>query len=172
MVFQINNIVKIQGLQSYSELNNKYGYIVKCCEDNRYGVLINTKNKPISIHEKNLVLFREMNFRRNILDEKEIVDKIEQAINYAIEKFDRSNYFSRGLIQQKMWNSMNLLYSESFLSVCDEDNPNKSIAKELNSTIKESINMVSKLKLKSFYTSPKLDKYIERSIQKLILDNL
>ena len=36
--------------------------------------------------------------------------------------------------------------------VCSEDNPNKSIAKELNSTIKESINMVSKLKLKSFYT--------------------
>ena len=169
MVFQINNIVKIQGLQSYSELNNKYGYIVKCCEDNRYGVLIDTKKKPISIHENNLVLFREMNFRRNILDEKEIGDKIEQAINYAIEKFDRSNYFSRGLIQQKMWNTMNLLYSESFLSVCDEDNPNKSIAKELNTTIKESINMVSKLKLKSFYTSPKSDKYIERSIQKLIL---
>lgn len=172
MVFQINNIVKTQNLKSCPELNDKYGYIVKCCDDNRYGVLLSIKNKPISIHENNLVLFQEMNFRRHILGEKKINNEIEEAINHAVEKFDRGEYFSRGLIQQKMWNIMNLLYSESFLLVCDEDNPNKSEANKLNQTIKESISMVTKLKLKTFYTSKKIDKYIERCIQKIILNNL
>ena len=91
MTFQINNIVKTQNLNT-SSLNNKYGYIVKCCccDDNRYGVLLTIKKKPISIHEKNLVLFREMNFRRNILDEKKCLNEIDEAINYAVYTFDRN----------------------------------------------------------------------------------
>ena len=171
MTFQINNIVKTQNMNT-SSLNNKYGYIVKCCDDNRYGVLLTIKKKPISIHEKNLVLFNEMNFRRNILDEKKCLNEIEEAIDYAVYTFDRNEYFSPGLIRQKMWNMMNLLYSESFLSVCSEDDPNKLPAKKLNLNIKESMSAVSKLKLKTFYTSKKLDKYIERCIQKIILNNL